>query len=59
MAWGPGMKQVIATCKDCGGPGITTKEDLVAGDGKQLRDAIARESEVTAAMVKAAGVNAE
>ena len=28
------MKQVIATCKDCGGPGITTKEDLVAGDGK-------------------------
>ena len=32
---------------------------VVAGDGKQLRDAIARESEATAAMVKAAGVNAE
>ena len=34
MAWGPGKKQVVATCKDCGGPGITTEEDLVAGDGK-------------------------
>ena len=32
---------------------------IVAGDGRQLRDAIARESEVTSAMVKAAGVNAE
>jgi tripartite-type tricarboxylate transporter receptor subunit TctC len=32
---------------------------VVAGDGKQLRDAIAKESEATAAMVKAAGVVAE
>jgi tripartite-type tricarboxylate transporter receptor subunit TctC len=33
--------------------------NVVAGDGKQLREAIARESEVTAAMIKAAGVVAE
>lgn len=32
---------------------------VVAGDGKQLRDAIAKEAEETAAMVKAAGVVAE
>jgi tripartite-type tricarboxylate transporter receptor subunit TctC len=32
---------------------------VVAGDGKQLRDAIAKEAEATAAMVKAAGVVAE
>jgi tripartite-type tricarboxylate transporter receptor subunit TctC len=32
---------------------------VVAGDGKQLRDAIAAESQVTASMIKAAGVIAE
>lgn len=36
MAWGPGMKQVIAICADCGGPGITTEEDLAAGGGKLI-----------------------
>jgi hypothetical protein len=30
----PAMKQVIATCKECGGPGITTKEGLEASGGK-------------------------
>ena len=34
MAWEPGKKQVIATCKDRGGPGITAEEDLAAGGGK-------------------------
>ena len=34
MAWKPGKKQVIATCRDCGGPGITTEEELAAGGGK-------------------------
>jgi hypothetical protein len=29
-----GMKQVIATCEKCGGPGITTKEDLEASGSK-------------------------
>ncbi|HVZ42337.1 MAG TPA: tripartite tricarboxylate transporter substrate binding protein [Ramlibacter sp.] len=33
--------------------------NVVAGDGRQLREAIAKESEVTAAMIKAAGVVAE
>lgn len=33
--------------------------NVVAGDGRQLREAIARESEDTAAMIKAAGVVAE
>jgi tripartite-type tricarboxylate transporter receptor subunit TctC len=33
--------------------------NVVAGDGKQLREAIAKESESTAAMIKAAGVVAE
>lgn len=32
---------------------------VIAGDGRQLRDAIAKEAEATAAMVKAAGVVAE
>jgi tripartite-type tricarboxylate transporter receptor subunit TctC len=32
---------------------------VIAGDGKQLREAIAKEVEVTAAMIKAAGVVAE
>jgi tripartite-type tricarboxylate transporter receptor subunit TctC len=32
---------------------------VIAGDGKQLREMIARETEVTAAMIKAAGVVAE
>jgi hypothetical protein len=30
----PATKQVIATCKECGGPGITTKEGLEASGGK-------------------------
>ena len=30
------MKQVIAICADCGGPGITTEEDLAAGGGKLI-----------------------
>ena len=34
MAWGPGKKQVVATCKDCGGPGVTTEEELEASGGK-------------------------
>jgi len=29
-----GMKQVIATCEKCGGPGITAEEDLEASGGK-------------------------
>jgi tripartite-type tricarboxylate transporter receptor subunit TctC len=33
--------------------------NVVAGDGRQLRDAIAKEADVTAAMIKAAGVVAE
>ncbi|WP_171015971.1 tripartite tricarboxylate transporter substrate binding protein [Ramlibacter sp. 2FC] len=32
---------------------------VIAGDGKQLREAIAKEVEITAAMIKAAGVVAE
>jgi hypothetical protein len=28
------MKQVIATCEKCGGPGITTEEDLGTSGGK-------------------------
>jgi hypothetical protein len=28
------MKQVIATCEKCGGPGITTEEDLETSGGK-------------------------
>jgi tripartite-type tricarboxylate transporter receptor subunit TctC len=36
---------------------VTSKGlNIIAGDGKQLRDEIAREVEVTAAMIKAAGV---
>jgi hypothetical protein len=30
----PAMKQVIATCQECGGPGITTEEALEASGGK-------------------------
>jgi hypothetical protein len=29
-----GMRQVTATCEKCGGPGITTKEDLEASGSK-------------------------
>jgi tripartite-type tricarboxylate transporter receptor subunit TctC len=39
---------------------VTSKGlNVIAGDGKQLREAIAKEAEVTAAMIKAAGVVAE
>lgn len=39
---------------------VTSKGlSVIAGDGKQLRDAIAQEVEVTAVMVKAAGIVAE
>jgi hypothetical protein len=31
-----GMKQVTATCEKCGGPGITTKENLEARGGKMI-----------------------
>jgi hypothetical protein len=30
----PAMKQVIATCQDCGGPGITNEKALEASGGK-------------------------
>ena len=30
----PAMKQVIATCRDCGGPGITNEKALEASGGK-------------------------
>jgi hypothetical protein len=36
MAWEPGMKQVVAACEACGGPGITTEEGLAAGGGKLI-----------------------
>jgi hypothetical protein len=28
------MKQVVASCEECGGPGITTEEELAASGGK-------------------------
>ena len=34
MPWELGMKQVTATCEECGGPGITTEEELAASGGK-------------------------
>jgi len=36
MAWKPGMKQIVATCEECGGPGITTEEELASSGGKMV-----------------------
>jgi hypothetical protein len=36
MPWMPGMKQVVVTCEECGGPGITSPEDFEASAGKRF-----------------------
>jgi RecJ-like exonuclease len=38
MAWKPGQKQVAALCEACGGPGITTEEEMAASGGKLVHD---------------------
>jgi hypothetical protein len=38
MAWKPGQKQVAALCEACGGPGITTEEEMAASGGKLAHD---------------------
>jgi len=38
MPWKPGMKQVVAACEGCGGPGIATEEELEASGGKLVHN---------------------
>ena len=36
MTWEPGMKQAVATCAECGGPGITAEEESAASGGRMV-----------------------